>query len=152
MDKNNGVQQADGLSQVEPQSVSPVPASIPDADWRDGSSLEGFKWPLGGFAPGHYMGKCLGCDDTVMNVDKRAMLCLRCSLDALRDAFEAIDCAFRIKVWNEAKGRGLSDRAAMEEVSHQRAKAIEAQRAETQGGSVHESAGRQASPKEPTHD
>lgn len=32
------------------------------------------------------------------------------------------------------------------------AKAIEAQRAETQGGSVHESAGRQASPKGGSHD
>lgn len=99
-----------------PQAVSAVPVGIPSAEWRDGADLSGFKWPLGAYAPGGYMGKCHGCGDTIVNVDKRALLCLACSMEAIRENRLALERALRIRIWNEAKGRGISDRAAMQEV------------------------------------
>ncbi len=54
------------------------------SEQRDAASLEGFKWPLGGYAPGHYMNTCRSCGDTVLNVDKRATQCLRCAIEATR--------------------------------------------------------------------
>ena len=64
----------------------------------------------------------------------------------IREA-ERLEQAFRIRVWNEAKSRGLNDASAIREVEDTVAKAkappaqaIEARRAETGTGSVHESA------------
>jgi hypothetical protein len=33
-----------------------------------------------GFAPGGYMGKCLDCQQTMCDVDKRAMRCFECAV------------------------------------------------------------------------
>lgn len=128
-----------------PQAVSPVPASIPSVEWRDATDLKGVKWPVVGFAPGSYMGRCGTCNDPIVGCDKRAMQCLRCAINDLSLIYEAIDGAFRIRVWNDAKRRGLSDRGAMDEIHKARASAIEARRAGTEGsGAQHESAVPQA--------
>lgn len=114
-------------------TVPTVPASIPDADWVSASDLTGVDWPLAGYAPGGYMGTCGTCRRKMMGCAKRSRQCLACAITELRDDFEAIDSAFRIKVWNEAKGRGLSDRAAMDEIVRQRS-ALTAQGIEARQG------------------
>lgn len=98
-------------------------SGIPSADWRDASDLSGFPWPFASFAPGDYMGKCQRCGDTVIGISKRSRTCLRCAMSSLAAEYDALDRAFRIRVWNDAKTRGLSDRAAMEEIKVQRAAA-----------------------------
>lgn len=115
-EQNQGVAFGPGAREPNPKAVSAVPASPPNADWRSGADLTGFKWPFGTYAPGNYMGKCRGCGDTVMDVDKRALFCLRCAMDAMRENCKALEGALRIRIWNETKRLGLSDRAAMAEV------------------------------------
>lgn len=157
MSKDNDVRpgglSSDGSSQ---QAVSPVPASIPDAEY-DAADLTGFKWPIMAYAPGGYTGKCYGCGKRFYNLDKRAGSCLKCAIEiALANSLE-YERALRIKLWNEGKGRGLSDRAAMEHVAEgiaaAHAQAIEARRAETGTGSVHESAVEDApEPRQPNQE
>lgn len=35
--------------------------------------------PINGYAPGNYMGKCMACNGTMFNVDKRAIRCVECA-------------------------------------------------------------------------
>lgn len=133
-----------GLSSLrdEAASASSPEASIPDAV-PDAADLSGFKWPLMGYAPGGYFGKCYSCKKQFHGLSKRSSSCLKCALEiALTNSLE-YERALRIKLWNEAKAGGISDRASMEHVSKgidaAHAKAIEAR----QGGgadAVHESA------------
>lgn len=51
---------------------------------RDAADLTTVQWPLGGYAPGHYMNTCRDCGDTVFNVDKRASQCLACAITMLK--------------------------------------------------------------------
>lgn len=125
------------------QGVSPV--SIPSA-WRDAAGLEGIEWPVGGYAPGDYMGRCRTCGETVVGVAKRATQCLRCAVMATKRALESVDRALRIRVWNDAKRRGLSDRAAMEEIRS----ALASASGETRSGSTEgESAAGEAGTPDP---
>lgn len=54
-------------------------------DWKDSAELvealekRGVKWPLGAFAPGNYIAKCLRCGDQFIG-DKRATSCLECAI------------------------------------------------------------------------
>lgn len=50
------------------------------ANWRDGADLSTVKWPLRGYAPGGYMGKCRECGEAIDGVDKRASSCLKCAI------------------------------------------------------------------------
>jgi len=89
------------------------------AKWRQADDLSGVKWPLAGYAPGNYIGTCRSCNKQMHGCAKRALQCLSCAITELREGYEEIDRAFRIKVWNEAKKSGLSDDAAMAEISRQ---------------------------------
>ena len=112
-------------------------------DWRDAADLTGLEWPLGAFAPGNYMAVCHGCGDHVAGIDKRALLCLRCAIEALRDNRVSFERAFRIQAWNAAKARGLCDHDAITEVTEAVAKLIrdsdrDREAGETRSGSVGE--------------
>lgn len=45
-------------------------------------------WPVGAYAPGGYMGKCLKCEGTFFNMDKRAIRCFPCAVDGIQAALE----------------------------------------------------------------
>lgn len=59
-----------------PQAVSAVPVGIPDA------------WPLCGYAPGNYMGRCHDCGQQWEGQDKRAWQCLECAAQSANSAME----------------------------------------------------------------
>lgn len=134
----------------------PTGLSSPTEPATPVSALAGFDpsrgeglFPFNGFAPGNYMGTCHCCGAVVYDVAKRSLVCLPCAMRNLKDYNERIDRALRIRIWNEAKHAGLNDRAAMQRIHDElHAIATDARRAETaQTGSVHEGAGRKASPK-----
>lgn len=50
-------------------------------DWKDARSHREPEWPLMGYAPGNYMGKCIICRGQFINMDKRAYHCLPCAID-----------------------------------------------------------------------
>lgn len=49
------------------------------ADWRKPT------WPLGGYAPGDYMSKCIRCEQQFIGMDKRALNCLPCAIDSVNE-------------------------------------------------------------------
>lgn len=53
--------------------------------WKRGMHREP-KWPLMGYAPGKYMGRCAACGEQVIDVDKRATQCLPCAIEAAEKA------------------------------------------------------------------
>lgn len=64
-------------------------------DWKDGKSHRDPKWPIGGYAPGGYLIRCLRCGDRFDNMDKCAIHCFPCAVESLRDACEAQRDAIR---------------------------------------------------------
>src|SRR5690242_15515857 len=79
MSQDTGASQATGLAGAEaPEPPSRLGPSdgIPSA------------WPLQGYAPGAYMGKCRDCGEEHCDLDKRAWRCLEC---AVRDAKRVIE-------------------------------------------------------------
>jgi len=59
-------------------------ASIPNAS----------VWPLYGYAPGNYMGKCYDCQETFYDLDKRAWRCLGCAISFAKQQIEGLsECA-----------------------------------------------------------
>lgn len=69
-DKDRASAYGTGLSSASPTApeVAAVPVSIPDA------------WPLCGYAPGNYMGRCRDCGAEWWDGDKRASQCLQCAV------------------------------------------------------------------------
>ena len=43
------------------------------------------KYPIGGFAPGHYINKCVSCDEDFMG-DKYARQCESCAINAVNES------------------------------------------------------------------
>lgn len=43
------------------------------------------KYPIGGFAPGHYISKCVSCEQNFMG-DKYARQCEPCAINAVNDS------------------------------------------------------------------
>lgn len=44
----------------------------------------GIAWPLGCYAPGHYVGNCTACSETYVG-DKRSTTCIRCAAERVID-------------------------------------------------------------------
>lgn len=64
--------------------------------WKDGADLTLFVWPFFGYAPGNYASICVHCHGHVINVDKRALSCLPCAMEAAQKAVkEAQDANHR---------------------------------------------------------
>ena len=51
---------------------------------EDGKTHRDPSFPVGGYAPGNYMGKCLSCEGTFSNMDKRASQCFPCAVEWLQ--------------------------------------------------------------------
>lgn len=43
------------------------------------------KWPLMGYAPGDYLGRCTVCQGEFLDLDKRAWHCLPCAVEAANE-------------------------------------------------------------------
>lgn len=54
-------------------------------DWKDGRSHRDPRWPVGGYAPGKYMGSCGVCGGKFFDMDKYAWSCFPCAVEALMD-------------------------------------------------------------------
>lgn len=52
-------------------------------DWKDALTHRHPAWPVANFAPGNYLGKCTRCDGDFMNMDKRAVHCFPCAVEAV---------------------------------------------------------------------
>lgn len=52
-------------------------------DWKDARTHRDPAWPVGRYAPGNYIGKCRRCDSMCSNMDKRALYCFPCAIEAL---------------------------------------------------------------------
>lgn len=66
-----------------------------ETKWLDAKTHRDPKWPVGGYAPGDYMGKCFVCKGDFINMDKRAMYCFPCAVEALSRACEASEVKVR---------------------------------------------------------
>jgi hypothetical protein len=138
-------------------------AEAPEPDTRLGPS-DGIPsaWPLFGYAPGNYRGHCRICGTGSIALDKRATSCLDCAVRSAKDhiakleqreaavkAFPLeeetrLECLKLAHDWAKMRfgqgyiGVNLDDITAKagEFCSFVAASAIEARRAETQGGSV----------------
>lgn len=49
--------------------------------WRNARDHREPKWPLLGYAPGEYVGKCKTCGDRVVGLDKYAWQCFPCAVE-----------------------------------------------------------------------
>lgn len=65
------------------------------------------------------MGKCHSCGERMDLCTKRSTMCFPCAVNATTSRLDKLERAFRVKVWNEAKAKGLSDKAAMGEIQRQ---------------------------------
>lgn len=50
-------------------------------DYVDAFTHRKPKWPLAGYAPGGYLGKCTVCGVHMADVDKRAVHCFPCAVE-----------------------------------------------------------------------
>ncbi len=50
-------------------------------EWKDGRDHREPKWPLRGYAPGGYISVCRACEQSFVNMDKRAYHCLPCAIE-----------------------------------------------------------------------
>lgn len=50
-------------------------------DMKDAANHRQPRWPLMGYAPGDYMGRCNNCNEQFFGLDKRAFHCLPCAVD-----------------------------------------------------------------------
>jgi hypothetical protein len=64
-------------------------------DYVDGFSHRKPKWPLAGYAPGGYLGTCSACGVHMADVDKRAIHCFPCAVDAANSVIENQTTALR---------------------------------------------------------
>lgn len=69
--------------------------SEPDG-WKDALTHRQPAWPIGGFAPGKYMGKCHKCGVRVVNIDKRAVYCFPCAVEDLSADHAALKAKLRV--------------------------------------------------------
>lgn len=70
-------------------------ASAPMKDYVDAFSHRKPKWPLAGYAPGGYLGKCTACGVYMADVDKRAVHCFPCAVEAAQDVIAGQTAALR---------------------------------------------------------
>lgn len=64
-------------------------------DYVDGFSHRKPKWPLAGYAPGGYLGKCPVCGVHMIDVDKRAIHCFPCAVEAATGVIEKQNARLR---------------------------------------------------------
>jgi hypothetical protein len=57
-------------------------------DWKDAATHRVPTWPLAGYAPGGYLGRCIRCDGRFIDMDKRAIHCLPCAIDSAKETLE----------------------------------------------------------------
>ncbi|TGQ11247.1 hypothetical protein EN858_15105 [Mesorhizobium sp. M4B.F.Ca.ET.215.01.1.1] len=57
-------------------------------EWKVAATHREPTWPLAGYAPGGYMGKCVRCQGHFLDMDKRAIHCLPCAVDAVKESLE----------------------------------------------------------------
>lgn len=57
-------------------------------DYVDAFTHRKPNWPLAGYAPGGYLGKCRDCGVDMADVDKRASQCFPCAVDAANETME----------------------------------------------------------------
>jgi hypothetical protein len=57
-------------------------------DWKNAATHREPTWPLAGYAPGNYLGRCVRCDGRFVDMDKRAVHCLPCAIDAANETME----------------------------------------------------------------
>ena len=86
--------------------------SEPAIEWKDAATHRSPKWPLLGYAPGGYMGRCVKCEGSFVNMDKRAWHCLPCAIDAVNDALAEARTKTR-----EAEAENATLRAAFQIVA-----------------------------------
>lgn len=60
--------------------------SVETPEWKDAATHREPTWPLAGYAPGGYLGKCVRCEQSFFNLDKRAIHCLPCAIDAIKES------------------------------------------------------------------
>jgi len=71
-------------------------------EWKESATHREPTWPLAGYAPGGYMGRCFRCDGHFINMDKRATHCLPCAIDAIKGSETAArEEVRRLKAENE---------------------------------------------------
>lgn len=69
---------------------------------RSAASHRDPKWPLMGYAPGEYIGRCIKCDGRFWDMQKRAYHCLPCAVDAANERLEQFGREMRdIKAEND---------------------------------------------------
>lgn len=64
-------------------------------DYVDAFTHRKPNWPLAGYAPGNYLGKCTECGVRMADVDKRAIHCFPCAVDAAKVVIERQATALR---------------------------------------------------------
>lgn len=57
-------------------------------DWKDAATHRVPTWPLAGYAPGGYLGHCVRCDGRFFDMDKHAVHCLPCAINAANETME----------------------------------------------------------------
>ncbi|MER9196420.1 hypothetical protein NKI13_24565 [Mesorhizobium australicum] len=57
-------------------------------DYVDAFTHRKPKWPLAGYAPGGYLGKCYACQVLMADVDKRAVHCFPCAVEQAQSVME----------------------------------------------------------------
>ena len=73
-----------------------------EIEWKDPETHRKPKWPLAGYAPGNYMGRCVRCEGRFLGMDKRATNCLPCAIDVANECIETQRIAVRdLKAENE---------------------------------------------------
>ncbi|MBX3583604.1 MAG: hypothetical protein KF810_17090 [Rhizobiaceae bacterium] len=57
-------------------------------EWKEAFTHRTPKWPLAGYAPGGYMATCVRCEQQFIDMDKRAIHCFPCAIDAANECME----------------------------------------------------------------
>ena len=65
-------------------------------EWKDARNHREPRWPLLGYAPGKYIGRCIKCDGRFLDMDKRAYHCLPCAIDAAVEHMHRTDEDIRV--------------------------------------------------------
>lgn len=110
-----------GARAEAPGSREPSP-SVSAASGFDPSRVP---WPLCGYAPGNYMGRCDDCGTEVIDLDKRARRCLACAVRSAKEGLERLRVveaerdAFRTQAINRGWNWRICDACGREEYERQ---------------------------------
>jgi len=64
-------------------------------EWLDAKTHREPVWPLAGYAPGKYTGRCSICNGDFWDMDKRAYHCFPCAVDAVKASAEGLATQLR---------------------------------------------------------